>query len=143
MCRKFFPDNTEALEVLNDGMLKVFRNIHQFSADKGQFFNWVYTIVRRAALDRLRTGKWETHASVDDLQLPDSRPASANIEWKDTYTLLDVLPPSTRAVCILFYIEGFAVSEISEQLGISTGTVKWHLSESRTRLKPVLQKYFS
>jgi RNA polymerase sigma-70 factor (ECF subfamily) len=62
------------------------------------------------------------------------------LEWNDIYFYLDKLPPATRAVCTLHYLEGFAIKEISEQLDLSEGTIKWHLSESRSRLKALISK---
>lgn len=143
LCRKFFPEQADALEVLNDGMLKVFKNITSFKDDRGQFFNWVYTIVRNTALDRLKTAKWTADVGVDDIEISDSDNPLAAMESGDIYKLLDVLPPATRAICILFYLEGFSINEISARLQLSPGTVKWHLSEARSKLKPVLLKYYS
>jgi RNA polymerase sigma factor (sigma-70 family) len=54
------------------------------------------------------------------------------------YYYLDKLPPATRAVCTLHYLEGYAVKEIAELLKISEGTIKWHLSESRNKLKTLM-----
>lgn len=143
LCRKFFPEQADALEVLNDGMLKVFKNIALFKEDKGQFFNWVYTIVRNTALDRLKNAKWTEHTGVDDLNISNNDNPLSAMESGDIYKLLDVLPPATRAICILFYLEGFSINEISTRLQLSQGTVKWHLSETRSKLKPVLLKYYS
>lgn len=143
LCRKFFPEQADALEVLNDGMLKVFKNITLFKDDRGQFFNWVYTIVRNTALDRLKGAKWKEHVGVDDIEISNSDNPLAAMESADIYKLLDVLPPATRAICILFYLEGFSINEICARLQLSPGTVKWHLSETRSKLKPVLLKYYS
>lgn len=143
LCRKFFKDDNDSLEALNDGMLRVFKNIGQYSEQKGQFFNWVYTIVRNAALDKLKADNYYIPAEVEGLTIVSHDNPLEALEWKDIYTLLQVLPPGTRAVCVLYYIEGLSVSDICAQLQLSAGTVKWHLSETRNRLKPVLQKYHS
>jgi len=143
LCRKFFPEQADALEVLNDGMLKVFKNIGLFKDDKGQFFNWVYTIVRNTALDRLKNVKWAEHVDVEGIDISHSDNPLSAMESGDIYKLLDVLPPATRAICILFYLEGFSINEICARLQLSQGTVKWHLSETRSKLKPVLLKYYS
>ena len=143
LCRKFFPEQADALEVLNDGMLKVFKNIGLFKDDKGQFFNWVYTIVRNTALDRLKTAKWAAHVDVEGIEISHSDNPLAAMESGDIYKLLDVLPPATRAICILIYLEGFSINDICTRLQLSQGTVKWHLSETRNKLKPVLLKYYS
>lgn len=143
LCRKFFPEQADALEVLNDGMLKVFKNIALFKEDRGQFFNWVYTVVRNTALDRLKNAKWTDHIGVDDIDISNNDNPLSAMESGDIYKLLDVLPPATRAICILFYLEGFSINEICTRLQLSQGTVKWHLSETRSKLKPVLLKYYS
>lgn len=144
LCRKFFSDEHEALEALNDGMLKVYINIGGYNAAKGLFFNWVYTIIRNTALDKLKIKK-QTPENVlgDVLNISFTDNPLNGLEWKDIYKLLDALAPATRVVCSLFYLEGFLIKEISEKLDISEGTVKWHLSEARCKLKPVLKNYYS
>ncbi|HJT75063.1 MAG TPA: sigma-70 family RNA polymerase sigma factor [Chitinophaga sp.] len=143
LCRKFFPEQADALEVLNDGMLKVFRNIGQYRDDKGLFFNWVYTVVRNTALDKLKNVKWNNYVDIEEVNVPVTDNPLAALELADIYKLLDVLPAATRVICILFYLEGFAINEICARLQLSAGTVKWHLSETRSRLRPVLLKYYS
>jgi len=130
-------------------MLKVFESIGAYREDKGKFFNWVYTIVRNTALDKLRrlAPVFQPH-DLPELEntIPDTaqghNPVLA-LEEKDMYILLDELNTSTRVVCTLFYIEGYAVKDIAEALTISTGTVKWHLSESRKKLKPIFERHLS
>lgn len=143
LCKRFFDDDHEALEILNDGMIKVFKNLHVYDPMKGNFFNWIYTIVRNTALDKLRLMRLpatkELSESVGD-NFADN--PLQKLEWEDIYRLLYALPIATRAVCGLYYIEGFSISEISKSLLVSNGTVKWHLHESRKKLKPVLEKYY-
>ncbi len=142
LCKRFFADEHIALEVLNDGMLKVYRQIGNYDIRKGDLFNWIYTIVRNTALDKLKLSRW----SVAELQNDDAFPSDENplksLEEREFYKLLDLLSPATRAVCSLYYVEGFKIKEIAERLDISQGTVKWHLSETRKQLKPHLTNYF-
>jgi RNA polymerase sigma factor (sigma-70 family) len=140
LCRRFFADNHQALEALNDGMLKVFKSIGKFNPAKGAFFNWMYTIVRRAALDKLKLKKYPHTEDISGILSREGsdNPASA-LEWKELYEGFHVLSPATRAVCSLYYVEGFSVKEIGGRLNISTGTVKWHLSETRRKLKMALE----
>jgi len=137
LCKKFFPDNHDALTSLNNGMLNVFKNIGKYDPAKGELFNWAYTIVRNAAITHLNSLKiiQPTTELTDQIEKYLYQIPFKELEWNDLYIYLDKLPPATRAVCTLHYLEGFAIKEISEQLGISEGTIKWHLSESRTRLK--------
>lgn len=144
MCKRFFTQDHEAIEAVNDGMMKVFKKISSYDAGKGEFFNWVYTIVRNTALDKIKLVRFQSAGELTE-KIPDAGEDNPleRLEWKDVYTLLDNLAPATRAVCSLYYLEGFSVKEISVQLTASEGTVKWHLSETRKKLKPVLEKYYS
>lgn len=143
LCKRFFSDDHKALETLNDGMMKVYRNISSFDSRKGELFNWVYTVIRNTALDKLKIvipAATKELNGITENAYEDK--TIQNLEWKDMYKLLDNLPAATRAVCNLFYIEGFSIKDISDSLEISAGTVKWHLSETRKKLKPVFEKYF-
>lgn len=132
-----------AMEVVNDGMLKVFKRITEYDPAKGDFFNWAYTIVRNTALDKLKLARIPAAIPVEDIENQGFRENPfGQLEWKDVYLLLDSLPPATRAIGSFFYLEGLSIAEISQHLAISTGTVKWHLNETRNRLKPVFKKHF-
>jgi RNA polymerase sigma factor (sigma-70 family) len=146
LCKRFFTNDQEATEAVNDGMLKVYKNIGAFREGKGVFFNWVYTIVRNTAIDKLKLS-----VSIPQRSEPLSDTADAgssdnplrSLESKDIYLLLDHLTPATRAVCSLFYFEGFSIKDIVERLSISPGTVKWHLSESRKKMKEIFEQHFN
>lgn len=138
LCKNFFEDKHEALTALNNGMLRVFNNIHQYDAGKGSFFNWVYTIVRNCALTQLRDSKTGPSLTYTDY-FPETAPDNPFREQDGLYEILGNLPRTTRAICSLYYFEGFSIREISASLSMKDGTVKWHLNESRRRLKILLQ----
>jgi len=145
LCKRFFQNDHEAREAVNDGMLKVYKNIDSYRPEKGAFFNWVYTIIRNTALDKLKLSvsiPQRAEALSDIESDPGDNPLRL-LESKEVYKLLDHLAPATRVVCSLFYLEGYSIADIGERLKISTGTVKWHLSESRKKLKENLEKYFN
>ena len=149
LCRRFFQNDHEAIESVNDGMLKVFEHIGSYRPEKGKFFNWVYTIVRNTALDKfrssaaglLRSESYEMAESIPETDINNN--PLVMLEGKDLYLLLDRLSPATRVICGLFYLEGYSIKDIAEQLTISSGTVKWHLSESRKKLRSILQRHFN
>jgi RNA polymerase sigma-70 factor (ECF subfamily) len=137
LCKKFFTQHDDILTSLNDGMLNVFKNIGQYDPAKGELFNWVYTIVRNAAITNLKSKKilQPTAEITAQIEILLNYNPFKDLEWDELYFYLNKLPPATRAVCTLHYLEGFAIKEISEQLNLSEGTIKWHLSESRKRLR--------
>ena len=141
LCKTFFPNQHDILTALNNGMLKVFKNLNQYDPAKGDFFNWAYTIVRNAALTLIRDKDnnltYELNENVHDTvgYNPFKR-----LEWKDIYYYLDKLPANTRYVCSLYYLEGFSIREIANSITMKEGTVKWHLNECRTKLKKIFEQ---
>ena len=124
-------------------MLNVFKNIRQFDPGKGELFNWAYTVVRNAAITHLKskeTYRSENMRITHQIEQTSFYSPFKELEWKDIYHYLGILPAATRAVCTLYYLEGFSIKEIAGLLNISEGTIKWHLSESRNRLKILFSK---
>jgi RNA polymerase sigma factor (sigma-70 family) len=141
LCKTFFENNHDSLTALNNGMLRVYKNIEKFDNNKGTFFNWMYTIVRNAALTQVRTKKSETPVELLTAEIHSlaSHNPFAEKDWSDIYKFLGLLPETTRAVSSLFYLEGFSLKEISAALDMKEGTIKWHLNESRKRLRIIIR----
>jgi len=142
LCKKFYADNHDIRTALNTGMLKVFQNISAFDVSRGDFFNWAYTIVRNAAITMLRSRKPDfffEELKDDHTDYAGYEPFAAQ-DWDEKFFYLDALPPATRAVCSLFYLEGFSIREIAGALEMKEGTVKWHLNHCRTRLRQLFTK---
>lgn len=142
MCKNFFDDKHDILTAVNNGMLKVFANIDQYDSTKGEFFNWMYTTVRNAALTLLRDRKTQAFDYVeieDNMGFVSCESPFEQLPGNDMHVYLMQLPVATRRICSLYYLDGFSVKEIAEMLAISDGTVKWHLSESRNRLKVIFE----
>ncbi len=139
LCKTFFSDPDDIITSLNNGMIRVFKNIDLFDPSKGSIFNWIYTAVRFAALTHLKNKK-KDHRLVFQETIPDQSVQNPfqDQDWNHIFSLLEKLPPTTRAICSLFYIEGFSIKEITHSLGSKEGTVKWHLNESRNRLKELV-----
>jgi RNA polymerase sigma factor (sigma-70 family) len=128
-------------------MMKVFERIGSYRPERGRFFNWVYTIVRHAALDKLRASVAATSQTdvLDEAgpEIDSGENPFRSMEEKDIYRLLDRLTPATRVIFDLFYIENYTIRDIAEELSIAAGTVKWHLSDGRRKLKSLLEQHFN
>ncbi|WP_026350309.1 RNA polymerase sigma factor [Dyadobacter beijingensis] len=143
LCKNFFDDKHDIVTAVNNGMLKVFANIGQYDASKGEFFNWMYTTVRNAALTMLRDRKTQAFDYVgieDKMGFVSQENPFEQLSGTDIHVYLMQLPIATRRICSLYYMDGFSVKEIADALTISEGTVKWHLSESRNRLRIIFEK---
>lgn len=96
-------------------------------------------------LVNLRRDDWRKAASrrrsefkVDFLARPSSDPEAQAIARTMVWQALDALNPRRRAVLVLHELEGMNASGIASLLGISTVTVRWHLSRGRRELARAL-----
>jgi RNA polymerase sigma-70 factor (ECF subfamily) len=64
------------------------------------------------------------------------------MHYEELIGLVQSLSDSTRSVFNMFVIDGMSHREISENLGISEGTSKWHLFEARRILKMKVEKLY-
>ena len=141
LCLRYTKNETDAVEVLNNGFLKVFRNIQRYEPAKASLYTWIRTVVINSCLDFIKIkNSIEQHKELNeasDINIP----AEVISKMKATELLILVrqLPPATQAVFNLYVIEGYNHKEIGGLLNISEGTSKWHLSEGRKSLQQMIQ----
>jgi RNA polymerase sigma factor (sigma-70 family) len=138
----------QAVDVVNDGFVKVFRNFKKFNCTPGDdlemiLMGWMRRIMINTAIDQLRKNSFlpEIGDISDTIWLvPDKSQASDQvILYKELVQQIKRLPPSYRTVFNLYVIDGFSHHEISEKLGISVGTSKSNLSKARVQLQRFIQ----
>lgn len=136
LCKRFFNDDHEILTAINNGMLRVYKNIAQYDASRAELVTWIYTIVRNEALTVIRNKRREhmTAELTDELSAEAVSNPFEKTNAEQSIHYLGKLPETTRAVCSLFYFEEYSVKEIVAALQMKEGTVKWHLSEGRKKL---------
>ncbi|HEY0732619.1 MAG TPA: RNA polymerase sigma factor [Chitinophagaceae bacterium] len=140
LCLYYTKNETDAVEVLNTGFLKVFHNIKRYESTQASLYTWIRTIVINSCLDHIKAKKTGGHEELDEAA--DVHIESAVVSKMNAKELLDMvrqLPPATQAVFNLYMIEGYSHKEIAALLGISIGTSKWHLSEARKQLQNMLE----
>ena len=139
MCMKYTKDEDKALQILNDGFLKVFQKIHTFRSE-GSLEGWIRRLIYHTLADFYK--KENTYIRFIQFDLPEEKQNQASpgdpLEFEDLISLLDRIPERSSAVFRLFAIEGYSHEEISEMMQISTGTSKWHLSHARERLRNLI-----
>ena len=140
MCLRYTTDQETALEIVNDGFIRVFKKIGQFEF-KGSLQGWIRRIVFHAVADyfRKQPTQWR-EVMFEDHDRPDYVSALDTLYADDLLDLVEKLPKATRHVFNLYALEGCSHNDIAEQLGISVGTSKWHLSNARSMLKIMLEK---
>jgi RNA polymerase sigma factor (sigma-70 family) len=139
MCMRYTKDEDRALEIVNNGFLRVYKKIGLFSF-KGSLEGWVRRLVYHSMADYFRDNARYLHFLVleerDEVIAERSTDA---IYEEDILNIVRNLPPTSQEVFRLYAIEGYAHAEIAELLHISEGTSKWHLSTARQKLREQLE----
>jgi RNA polymerase sigma-70 factor (ECF subfamily) len=143
VCLRYVSDREDALEVLNDGFISVFKNLGQYQS-KGSFEGWIRRIMVNKSLDFIRSRKsynenitLEKKEYEDVLQFND---ALGNLGIEELYKMIESLPPMSKAVFNMYAIDGFSHKEIANEMSISENTSRWHLHEARNQLQEQLRK---
>jgi RNA polymerase sigma-70 factor (ECF subfamily) len=146
VCDRYTNNHDDAVEILNDGFLKIFKEIHRYKpayADVvGSFTGWLRKIMVYTAIDHFRRNqKHRFTAEIDNgaTQIASGgEDALDRISYDEIIRSIQEVTPGYRTVFNLFIIEGFSHEEIAEKLGISVGTSKSNLSKARKQLQKIL-----
>ncbi|MFT3826513.1 MAG: sigma-70 family RNA polymerase sigma factor [Chitinophagaceae bacterium] len=140
ICMRYTRNEEDAIEVLHNGFLKVYKNMHTYNASKASLYTWIRTIVVHTAIDFIRQrGKFQVIELEKAEEPAIDADAIQRMSSQEVLQLVQQLSPATRTVFNLYVVEGYNHREIANLVGISEGTSKWHLSEARRQLKQLLQ----
>ncbi len=144
ICLRYGHGYENAVEIVNDGFLKVFTKISMYNPDKS-FRAWMRRIMINTAVDHYR--KESKHQlnryDVSDYDQPSNQEnAIDKMAFDEVIQEIQQLSPSYRTVFNLYVMDGFKHEEIGEMLGISVGTSKSNLSRARAQLQKALRKKY-
>ena len=142
ICLRYTKNESDAVEVLNNGFLKVFKNIGKYQVSQGSLYTWIRTIIINSCLDFIKSKqRQESHKELNDsVEVHIDPEAIKKINSEALLHMVRQLPPATMAVFNLYVVEGFKHKEIAQLLNVTDGTSKWHLSEARKLLKKMIQQ---
>lgn len=148
VCMRYAKNAEEALEILNDGFVKVFGAISGFVAPENEealsklFMAWVKKIMINTGINHFKLYQ-KFHA----LNLPtyneDKQVATKdkdNLAYEELLQLIQKLSPAYRNTFCLYAIDGYRHDEIAGLMGISVGTSKSNLLKARKNLRKMLEK---
>lgn len=139
ICLRYSRTREEAIEILNDGFIKIFAKLDRYSPGLS-FKGWLRKVMINSAIDYFRRN--EKHYNSLDISHVQYESSAENVldrlSEQEIIAAIQLLPPSYRMVFNLFAIEGFKHEEIANQLNISVGTTKSNLAIARSKLKKIL-----
>jgi RNA polymerase sigma-70 factor (ECF subfamily) len=136
-------DSGMAEEISLDTFWQLWQQAERFDGSQGSLQNWLFTIARSRAIDRLRqrAARKRIHAEdptdVSDVRRPDE---AAEIAQRSTLVrqAMAALSPSQRTALALAYYEGLSHSQIAERLQEPLGTVKTRIRQAMGALRRAL-----
>jgi RNA polymerase sigma-70 factor (ECF subfamily) len=136
---RYARDEPEAKDILNTGMMKVFKALPGFTADHA-LLPWMRTIIINTALDfvrkRMRHGHTVELTTAAEVWVDET--ASQQLSHEALLDCLRKLPETQQAVMTLFAIEGMSHQEIASALNLTETNSRWHLHQARQQLKKML-----
>ena len=140
VCYRFAHNREDAEDMLQEGFIKVFLQIHTFE-NRGAFEGWVRRIVVHTCINILKKNK-KFNESVDIIHATgvqvreDSVPAI--IQAKQVVECIRLLPIGYRTVLNLYAVEGYSHREISNMLDIEESTSRSQYTRAKAMLEDIL-----
>lgn len=143
VCLRYSKSDEEALEILNDGFMKVFTKISRYDKDRS-FKGWLRRILINTALDHYRKNeKFYNHKGTDSIKNSESDfSIEKHLAYEDLLLMIRQLSASYQLVFNLYTIDGYSHEEIADLLNISVGTSKSNLSRARANLRQMLKTLY-
>lgn len=144
---RVLQNTTLAEEAMQDTFVKVWREPGKWKPEGGRLINWLATVARYTAIDRLRREMRQPPLSLAPLEeIPHLAASSGTIDelaWHETHLLqaiIEQLPAAQLEVIELAYWQGMTHTEISQKLGLPLGTVKSRLQLGLRRLRALAEE---
>ncbi len=142
VCYRFAHNREDAEDMLQEGFIKVFSQIHTFQ-NKGAFEGWIRRIVVHTCINNLKKNK-RFNESVDiayasSIQIREESVPSI-VQAKQVVECIRMLPMGYRTVLNLYAIEGYSHKEIAEMLDIEESTSRSQYTRAKQMLEDILIK---
>ncbi|NDC79366.1 MAG: RNA polymerase sigma factor [Chitinophagia bacterium] len=139
VCLRYAGSADDAKDFLQEGFVKVYRNLERFRGE-GSFEGWMRRIFVRTAIEHLRARRLQTAPLPEGHDTDDESGWSAldGLALEDLMRMIRLLPDGYRTVFNLYAVEGYSHREIGEMLGISEGTSKSQLARARKALQEMI-----
>ena len=140
VCYRFAKNREDAEDMLQEGFIKVFTQIHQYR-NEGALEGWIRRIIVHTCINHLKKNKKFSdsldiiHASsihINEEMIPSIMQAKQVVEC------IRMLPLGYRTVLNLYAIEGFPHKEIAAMLDIEESTSRSQYTRAKAMLEEIL-----
>ena len=140
VCYRFGQNREDAEDMLQEGFIKIFTQIHTFQ-NKGAFEGWIRRIIVHTCINFLKKYK-KFNESVDLAYANSLYVKEENIpsimQARQIIECIRLLPLGYRTVLNLYALEGYSHKEIGEMLDIEESTSRSQYTRSKAMLEMIL-----
>jgi len=142
VCYRFAQNREDAEDMLQDGFIKVFTQMHTFQ-NKGAFEGWIRRIIVHTCINFLKKNKKFNDnidlANAQNLYIKEETVPSIML-GKQVIECIRLLPMGYKTVLNLYAIEGFSHREIGDMLDIEESTSRSQYTRAKAMLETILIK---
>jgi RNA polymerase sigma-70 factor (ECF subfamily) len=140
ICLRYCKNQMDAEDVLQEGFVKLFNNLHRFR-NEGSFEGWVRRIFVNTAIENIRRRNLSAAVGegLENSVADDYHNVLDNLYKKDIINSSLSLSEGYRTVFHLYAVEGFSHKEIALRLGITESTSKSQFSRAKAILRNIIQ----
>lgn len=129
VARAILNSDEDVADALQDTVLTCWEKLYQLREPR-YFRTWMTRILINKCYNiRQSQQKFVLVETMPEVPAPDL--GFSNLEWNQT---LELLKPRDRIIIILYYVEGFKISEIGQMLEMPDSTIRGILARSRNKL---------
>jgi len=149
LAMRYVWDRYEADDIVQESFVRVWENAGAYRPEV-KFSTWLFTIVTRLSIDRVRSRKrWDRIAVRSELRPVHEEPAGepSHDDRMDNRRMVSVirdlvchLPKAQRIVFTLRDMQDLSVDEVQEVTGMSKDTIKANLCHARKRIRELLER---
>ncbi len=141
ICMRFAKNRQEAEDILQEGFIKIFKNLKTFR-NEGVLEAWMRRVIINTAINFYKK-KIPNFQDIDFERWKNRQvrnEAIDNLSHTELLEAIQELPKGYRMVFNMNIIEGYTHKEISQKLDISVNTSKSQLSRARKVLQNKISK---
>jgi RNA polymerase sigma-70 factor (ECF subfamily) len=151
ICRRYARDRDEARDMLQEGFIRIFKNIGQYKGE-GSFEGWLRRVMVNSCVNFYR--RYNSRLTIeylDTIEMTASENGMGNYSGNGVSSITDKLnadallhlvqklPPTYRMVFNLHTVDGYSHTEIAQQLHITESTSRSNLLKARKKLMNMIQ----
>lgn len=143
LCMRYAKDRAEADDMLQEGFIKIFTKMEQFSQEHS-FEGWIKRIVINTAIthynQNLKHYYQEDIDEINETEIKKDEIYEAEYSQEELLHIIHGLADGYRMVFNLYAIEGYKHKEISEILGIDVATSKSQFHRAKKIIQERLEE---